>query len=292
MNRKVSLLSPAGDFDCLSAAIQNGADAIYFGIDQLNMRARSSKNFSIDDLKRISFICKKNNVKSYLTLNTIIYDHDISIIKKILNQVKKNQIDAVIASDFAVINYACSIGINVHISTQMNITNLETVKFMSKFSDTIVLSRELSLTQISKITSKIEQLNIKGPSGKRLRIEIFAHGALCVAVSGKCYMSLHTYNSSANRGACKQNCRKKYLVIDKENGNQLEVDNDLIMSPKDLCTIDFLKDILESNIDILKIEGRGRSPEYVATVTKQYRQAIDSLYDKTYSKEKNTRMVT
>ncbi|MPT34638.1 MAG: U32 family peptidase, partial [Flavobacterium sp.] len=216
----------------------------------------------------------------------IIYDHDLSVVKTLLTKAKEANITAVIASDQAVIASARTLGIEVHISTQLNVTNIETVKFYSLFADTMVLSRELSLRQVKKITEQIEKEQIKGPSGNLVEIEIFGHGALCMAVSGKCYLSLHSHNSSANRGACKQNCRKKYTVIDQESGFEIEIDNEYMMSPKDLCTIDFLDQVIDSGIQVLKIEGRGRAPEYVATVIKTYREAIDAYYDKTYSKEK------
>jgi putative protease len=250
------------------------------------MRARASINFTINDLSEIAKRCKKKGVRTYITLNTIIYDHDLSVIKTILNAAKKAEITAVIAMDQAVIAYARQIEMEVHISTQINITNIETVKFYALFADTMVMSRELSLRQVKKITDEIEKEQIKGPSGNLVEVEIFGHGALCMAVSGKCYLSLHSYNSSANRGACKQNCRKKYTVIDQETGFEIELDNEYMMSPKDLCTVDFLDQVIETGVKVLKIEGRGRAPEYVATVTKTYREAIDAYYEGTYSEEK------
>ena len=227
----------------------------------------------------------EKNTRTYLTLNTIIYDHDLSIVKTLIKKAKEADITAVIAMDQAVIASAREVGMEVHISTQINITNIETVKFYAMFADTMVLSRELSLRQVKKITEQIEKEQIKGPSGKLVEIEIFGHGALCMAVSGKCYMSLHSHNSSANRGACKQNCRKKYTVIDQETGFEMELDNEYIMSPKDLCTIHFLDQIADAGIKVLKIEGRGRAPEYVAKVIKCYREAIDSIENGTYNKE-------
>ena len=283
---KIELMAPAGNFESLQAALDNGADSIYFGVEQLNMRARASINFTLDDLKEISERCKAKNVRTYLTLNTIIYDHDLSIVKTLLQKAKDADITAVIAMDQAVIASARAIGMEVHISTQINITNIETARFYAMFADTMVLSRELSLRQVKKITEQIAKENICGPSGKLLEIEIFGHGALCMAVSGKCYMSLHSSNSSANRGACKQNCRKKYTVIDQETGFEMELDNEYIMSPKDLCTIDFLDQIIDAGVKVLKIEGRGRAPEYVANVIKCYRDAIDSIEAGTYNKEK------
>lgn len=282
----IELMAPAGSFESLQAALDNGANSVYFGVEQLNMRARATVNFTVDDLPEIAKRCKAVNVRTYLTLNTIIYDHDLSIVKTLLKQAKAAGITAVIAMDQAVIASARTMDFEVHISTQLNITNIETVKFYAMFADTMVVSRELSLRQVKHITDQIEKENIKGPSGRLIEIEIFGHGALCMAVSGKCYMSLHAHNSSANRGACKQNCRKKYTVIDQETGFEMELDNEYIMSPKDLCTIDFLDEIIHSGIKVLKIEGRGRAPEYVARVIKCYRDAIDSVANGTYSKDK------
>ena len=282
----MELMAPAGSFEAMQAAIQAGADSVYFGVEQLNMRAKGSINFTVDDLPEIARRCGEKNVRSYLTLNTIIYDHDLSIIKTLTNKVKEAGITAIIASDQAVINYAKSVGVEVHISTQLNVTNLETVKFYANFSDVMVLSRELSLRQVKVIADGIEKENITGPSGNLIQVEIFGHGALCMAVSGKCYLSLHTHNSSANRGACIQNCRRTYTVIDKEEGYELEIDNEYIMSPKDLCTVDFLDQVLASGISVLKIEGRGRAPEYVYKVVEVYREAIDAIADDTYTEEK------
>jgi putative protease len=282
----IELMAPAGNFESLQAALDNGADSVYFGVEQLNMRARASVNFTMEDLPEIANRCEAQNVRTYLTLNTIIYDHDLSVVKTLLAKAKAANITAVIASDQAVIAMARTIGMEVHISTQLNITNIETIKFYSLFADTMVLSRELSLRQVKKITEQIEKEQIKGPSGNLVEIEIFGHGALCMAVSGKCYLSLHSHNSSANRGACKQNCRKKYTVIDQESGFEIELDNEYMMSPKDLCTIDFLDQVIDSGIQVLKIEGRGRAPEYVATVIKTYREAIDSFYEGTFTQEK------
>ena len=283
---KIELMSPAGDFSAMQAAIDNGADSIYFGVEQLNMRARASMNFTLDDLPEISRRCAEKEVRSYLTLNTIIYDHDLSLIKTLLDKAKAANLTAVIAMDQAVISYARQIGMEVHISTQINITNIETVKFYALFADTMVMSRELSMSQIKKICDQIVKEQVKGPSGNLVEVEIFGHGALCMAVSGKCYLSLHSANSSANRGACKQNCRKKYTVIDQETGFEIELDNEYMMSPKDLCTISFLDQIVDAGVKVLKIEGRGRAPEYVATVTKCYREAIDAIEDGTYNEEK------
>ena len=283
---KIELMAPAGNFESLQAAIDNGADSVYFGVEQLNMRARASINFTLDDLPEIVNRCEKKQVRTYLTLNTIIYDHDLSIIKTLLDAAKAANITAVIAMDQAVIAYARQIDMEVHISTQINITNIETVKFYAMFADTMVMSRELSLRQVKKIIDQIEKEQVKGPSGNLVEIEIFGHGALCMAVSGKCYLSLHSHNSSANRGACKQNCRKKYTVIDQESGFEIELDNEYMMSPKDLCTLEFLDQVIDTGVKVLKIEGRGRAPEYVAKVIKTYREAIDAYYDGNFSQDK------
>ncbi len=282
----IELMAPAGSFDSMQAALDNGADSIYFGVEQLNMRARASINFTLDDLEEIAKRCSEKGVRTYLTLNTIIYDHDLSIVKTLIKEAKKANISAVIAMDQAVIQVAREAGMEVHISTQINITNVETLKFYAMFADTVVLSRELSLRQVKHITEQVIKQNIKGPSGRLVEIEIFGHGALCMAVSGKCYMSLHSHNSSANRGACKQNCRKKYTVIDQETGFEMELDNEYIMSPKDLCTIDILDQVADAGIKVLKIEGRGRAPEYVAQVVRSYRNAIDAIAEGTFDKDK------
>jgi len=290
MNRngedRIELMAPAGGFDSMQAALDAGADSIYFGVEQLNMRAKSSINFTLDDLEEITQRCGKKNVRTYLTLNTIIYDHDLSIIKTLLNRAKEAGITAVIASDQAVIHYAKTIGVEVHISTQLNITNIETVKFYSLFADTMVLSRELSLGQVKKIADAIKKENVIGPGGKLVELEIFGHGALCMAVSGKCYMSLHTQNSSANRGACVQNCRRKYKVIDMEDGHELEIDNEYIMSPKDLCTLNFIDQVIDTGVKVLKIEGRARAPEYVSRVISTYKEAIDAYYKGEFNQER------
>lgn len=284
MLQKAEIMAPAGSFESLTAAIQGGADSVYFGIEQLNMRARAANNFTLDDLDEISHITSARKVKTYLTLNTIIYDHDLSLMKRIVNKAKEAGISAVIASDQAVIGYAASVGMPVHISTQANITNIETVRFYAHFADVMVLARELSLKQIKEIAREINQKQITGPSGNLVRLEIFVHGALCMAVSGKCYLSLHTHNASANRGACMQNCRRTYEVTDKEDGHSFEIDNEYIMSPKDLCTIDFIDQILDAGVSILKIEGRGRAPEYVKTVTRCYKEAVIAVREGNYTK--------
>jgi putative protease len=285
-SKDIEIMSPVGSYESLMAAIQGGANSVYFGIEQLNMRARSANNFTISDLEKITAICKEKKIKTYLTLNTIIYDNEIDLVKLILEAAKKKNISAVIASDMSVISYARQIGVEVHMSTQCNITNIEAVKYYSQFADVIVTARELTLKQVAEIIKTIEKEKIKGPSGKLVRVEVFAHGALCMAVSGKCYLSLDNLNYSANRGACLQLCRRTYLVKDKEDGHEFEIDHEYIMSPKDLCTIGFLDKILNAGVKVLKIEGRGRSPEYVKAVTKCYRDAANSIGEGTYTKTK------
>ncbi len=286
MKRSIELMSPAGSYEALMAAIKAGCNSVYFGVEQLNMRARSSNNFTLEDLKRIAEIGKENNVKTYLTLNTILYDHDITLMKSIVSAAKENGVTAIIAADHAVMNYAKKIGMEIHISTQANVSNIDTVEFYANFADVVVLARELSLMQVADISREIKRRNITGPSGKFVELEIFAHGALCMAVSGKCYLSLHSHFASANRGACIQNCRRSYVVTDKEDGMEFEIDNEFIMSAKDLCTIDFLDKILDAGVSVLKLEGRGRSVDYVHTVTKCYNEAIDAYIERTYTKEK------
>ncbi|HFA48168.1 MAG TPA: U32 family peptidase [Bacteroidetes bacterium] len=286
LKKKVELMAPAGNFESMTAAIQGGADAVYFGIEQLNMRARATMNFTLDDLEAVADLCSQHNVKSYITLNTILYNHDLSLMKRIVNEAIKYNISAVIASDQAVINYASGKGMPVHISTQVNISNIETVKFYAHFADVMVLARELSMVQMKEITQAIEREQIKGPSGNLVRIEVFAHGALCMAISGKCYLSLHSHNSSANRGVCIQNCRRQYEVKDRDEGVEFHIENEYIMSPKDLNTLPFLDQLLDTGIDVLKIEGRARAPEYVKTVTHAYKQAILAVQDGSFSKEK------
>lgn len=284
--REIELMAPVGSYESLMAAIQGGANSIYFGIEQLNMRSRSSNNFTIEDLHKIASICKENGVKSYLTVNTVLYDHDIKLMYKIVNAAKESDVTAIIASDVSAIMYARSIDVEVHISTQCNITNIEAVKFYSQFADVVVLARELNLNQVKNIYDQIVEQDIRGPKGELIQIEMFAHGALCMAVSGKCYLSLHEKNSSANRGACMQTCRKAYVVTEKESGNELEIDNEYIMSPKDLCTIGFLNKMLDAGVRVLKFEGRARSPEYVKTVVSCYNEAVDSYLDESYGEEK------
>lgn len=282
----IEIMSPVGSYESLHAAIQGGANSVYFGIGNLNMRSRSSANFTIEDLKKISEICKENNIKSYLTLNTIIYNSEMDDMKQIANAAKENGISAVIASDTAVLQYLKSIGQEIHLSTQCNITNIEAVKFYAHFADVMVTARELSLVQVKEIVSQIQAENICGPSGNLVQIEIFVHGALCMAVSGKCYISLDNFGFSANRGACLQPCRRAYKVEDYDNETELMVDNKYIMSPKDLCTIEFLDKIMDAGVSVFKIEGRGRSAEYVKTVTQCYREAADAVLNGTYDESK------
>lgn len=292
----IEVMAPVGSWESLSAAIKAGCNSIYFGVEQLNMRARSSINFTVEDLAKIANICKENNIRSYITLNTTLYDHDITLMKSIVDAAKENGIDAVIVSDHAAMNYAKKINYPVHISTQCNISNIDTVEFYANYADVMVMARELSLQQVRSITNEIERRNVRGPSGNLVEVEVFAHGALCMAVSGKCYLSLHSHNSSANRGACIQNCRREYTVIDKEEGIELDIDNEYIMSAKDLATIDFLDKVLNAGVKVLKIEGRGRAADYVFTTVKCYREAVDSVLDGTYTKEKiedwKTRLAT
>ena len=287
MNRTIEVMAPAGSYEALQAALQAGCNSVYFGIEQLNMRARSSNNFTLEDLEEIAALCNARDVKTYITLNTVMYDHDINLMKAIVDRAKASGITAVIASDHSVMNYARKVGMPIHISTQANVSNIETVEFYSVYADVIVLARELSLQQVASITREIKRREITGPSGEGLvRIEIFAHGALCMAVSGKCYLSLHSHNSSANRGACIQNCRKEYVVTDKEEGTELAIDNEYIMSAKDLSTIEFLDQILEAGVEVLKIEGRGRSADYVHTTVQCYREAADAVFEGDYTREK------
>jgi len=287
MNKKhIEIMSPVGSYESLIAAVQGGADAVYFGVGKLNMRARSSVNFSPDDLGKITGICREHGLRSYLTLNTVVFDDELGEIQSIVDAAKEHGVSAIIASDFAVLEYARSIGMEVHISTQSNITNLAAVQFFSRYADVMVTARELSLDQVASIIRQIEAQKICGPSGGLVQIEIFIHGALCMAVSGKCYLSLDNFNHSANRGACLQPCRRAYTVKDKESDLELEVDHEYIMSPKDLKTLDFLDKILDAGVTVLKIEGRGRAPEYVKTVTRIYREAVDACFDGAFTQEK------
>jgi putative protease len=284
--QKIEITAPVGSWESLLAAIQAGADSVYFGVGVLNMRARSSVNFSLHDLVKITRTCRKHNVKTYLTLNTVIFDNEITEVKRIVDSAKKNGVTAIIASDQAVIRYARTVEMPVHLSTQANVTNFEAVKYWSTMADVMVTARELNLEQVTAITRKIKHQKIKGPGGNPVKIEVFIHGALCMAVSGKCYLSLDHYNASANRGACVQLCRRPYQVRDKATGIELDIDNEYIMSPKDLCTIGFLDKIIAAGVSILKIEGRGRSPEYVKSAVSCYREAVDAIVTGNFTREK------
>lgn len=282
----LEIMAPAGSWESLTAAIKAGADSVYFGIENLNMRSRSSNNFTTEDLKEIVRTCNEANVKTYLTINTVIYDNDISLMYKIVDVAKESGVSAIIAADVAVMMYARFKGVEVHLSTQLNIANVESLKFYAQFADVVVLARELNMEQVADIYKEIVNQEIKGPSGELIRIEMFCHGALCMAVSGKCYLSLHEKNYSANRGACLQICRRPYIVKDKESDMELEVDNEYIMSPKDLKTIHFINKMIDSGVRVFKIEGRARAAEYVKTVVSCYREAIESYCDGTYTEEK------
>ena len=277
MPNKIEIMSPVGSWESLRAAIQGGANAVYFGVGKLNMRSRSAANFTVEDLPRIVGIATEAGVRTYLTVNTIIYNDEIAEMHVLLEAAKSAGISAIIASDMAVISYANQIGVEVHISTQCNVSNTEAVRYYSRFADVIVTARELPLRQVAEITQFILDNDIRGPKGELVQIEVFAHGALCMSVSGKCYLSLDNYNYSANRGACLQLCRRGYIVKDKESDLELEIDNEYIMSPKDLCTIGFLDKIVKAGVRVLKIEGRGRSADYVRTVTECYREAVEAI---------------
>ena len=283
---KVEIMSPVGSYASLHAAIQGGADAVYFGVGNLNMRSRSAANFGVDDLREICRIAHAAGVRTYLTLNTIIYNHELAEMRALLEVARQAGVSAVIASDLAVITAARALGIEVHISTQCNVSNIEAVRFYAQWADVIVTARELPLEQVAEITRYIADTDLRGPDGERVQIEVFAHGALCMSVSGKCYLSLDNAGFSANRGACLQLCRRGYIVKDKESDLELEIDNEYIMSPKDLCTIGFLDRILAAGVHVLKIEGRGRSADYVRTVTECYRQAVDAIAQGTYTPER------
>lgn len=278
-------MAPAGNFECLQAAIQGGANSVYFGVEKLNMRSHSANNFKMSDLHEICSICRQHGVKTYLTLNIVLYNEDLEDMRRTLDAAKEAGITAVIASDMAAIMYARQIGVEVHISTQLSISNAEALRFYARFADVIVLARELNLHQVKEIKGIIDRDGICGPSGRPVEIEMFAHGALCMAISGKCYLSLHEYGASANRGSCYQICRRGYEVTDLETGNQLLVDNKYIMSPKDLCTIEFMDKIIDAGVTVFKIEGRARSAEYVKRVASCYRRAADAVCDGTYTPE-------
>lgn len=289
MNAKLSdfeIMAPVGSRESLAAAIQAGANSVYFGIGQLNMRSHSANHFTIDDLRDIASTCNSHGIKTYLTVNTIIYDGDIDTMHEIVDAAKEAHISAVIASDVAVMTYCNRIGVEVHLSTQLNISNIEALRFYAQFADVVVLARELNMDQVAAIYRQIEEQHICGPKGELIRIEMFCHGALCMAVSGKCYMSLHNANRSANRGECVQICRRSYTVTDNETGNQLEIDNKYIMSPKDLKTIRFIDRMMQAGVRVFKIEGRARGPEYVYTVVSCYREAIGSVIDGTFTEER------
>ena len=286
MDRKeLEIMAPAGNFECLHAAIQGGADSVYFGVGKLNMRSHSAANFQPEDLAEVVRICREAGVRSYLTLNITLYEEELEAMRSTLDAAKAAGVDAVIASDMAAIEYCRQVGLEVHISTQLSISNSESLRFYSQFADVVVLARELNLDQVRKISDTIGRDHICGPSGRPVRIEMFAHGALCMAVSGKCYLSLHSYGASANRGSCYQVCRRGYEVTDLETGNQLLVDNKYIMSPKDLCTIEFMDKIIASGVKVFKIEGRARSAEYVKRCASCYRRAADAVCDGTYTPE-------
>ena len=285
LRKDLEIMAPAGSCECLRAAIQGGADSVYFGVGRLNMRSRSANNFTPEDLPEVVRICREAGVRSYLTLNIVLYPEDLAPMREALDSALEAGVDAVIASDIAAIEYARSIGMEVHISTQLNVSNVEALRFWSRWADVVVLARELNLDQVKEIYEAIQNEHICGPSGNPVRIEMFAHGALCMAVSGKCYMSLHAYGASANRGACMQICRRGYRVTDRETGYQLDIDNEYIMSPKDLCTIEFMPRIVDSGVRVFKIEGRARSAEYVKRCAQCYRKAADAVADGTFSPE-------
>ena len=282
----IEIMAPVGSYEALSAAIQAGAGSVYFGIGRLNMRSKSAKNFTLDDLNKIATICNENNVKSYVTINTVVFDEELDDMRQLVDAVKANGISAIIASDQSVIQYARQIGVEVHMSTQCNITNIEAIRYYSQFADVMVTAREVSVDQVKAITRKIEEQNIRGPKGELIRIEVFCHGALCMAVSGKCYLSLDNFNTSANRGACVQPCRRGYTVQDRDQEITLAIDNEYIMSPKDLCTLPFLDRVLDAGVKILKIEGRGRSPEYTKVTVGVYSEAVKAIQNGEFTEEK------
>ena len=279
-------MAPAGSYESLMAAIQSSADSVYFGIENLNMRSRSSNNFTINDLRQIAAICSEHGINSYLTVNTIIYDEDLTLMREIIDAAKQAEVSAIIASDIAAMDYANRIGLEVHLSTQLNISNIEALRFYARFADVAVMARELNLEQVRNIYEQIESQQIKGPKGELIRIEMFCHGALCMAVSGKCYLSLHEMNLSANRGACMQICRRGYIVKDRETDIEMEIDHQYIMSPKDLKTIHFINKMIDAGVRVFKIEGRARGPEYVRVVTSCYKEAIRACCDGTFSDDK------
>ena len=286
MYNDIEIMAPVGSYEALAAAIQAGAGSVYFGIGKLNMRSKSTKNFTLDDLHAISETCHAHDVKSYVTVNTVVFDEEMEEMHALLDAIKANKISAIIASDQSVIQYARKIGVEVHMSTQCNITNIEAVKYYSQFADVMVTARELNINQVKHITEEIERQHITGPNGELVRIEVFCHGALCMAVSGKCYLSLDNFGTSANRGACVQPCRRGYEVTDRDKEITLAIENEYIMSPKDLCTLPFLDRVLASGVKVLKIEGRGRSPEYTKVTVGVYREAVDAINAGTFNEEK------
>ena len=285
--KEIEIMAPVGSYESLTSAIKAGANSIYFGVQQLNMRSQSAANFDLDDLSRIVAICKESNIKSYLTVNCILYDEDIEVMHQVIDRAKEAGISAVIVSDQAGLIYADKIGVEIHLSTQLNISNIESLEFYARYADVVVLARELNMEQVRYIYEEIEKRDIRGKRGELIKIEMFVHGALCMAVSGKCYLSLHETNMSANRGSCRQICRRSYKVEDLETGSELVVENKHIMSPKDLCTIDFIDKVLEAGVRVLKIEGRARPAEYVKRVVECYDEAINAVIDGTFSKEKS-----
>ena len=286
MKQNIEIMAPVGSYEALSAAIQAGAGSVYFGIGKLNMRSRSAKNFTLDDLRQLAETCNAHNVKSYVTVNTVIYDEEMEEMHQLLDAIKANGISAIIASDQSVIQYARQIGVEVHMSTQCNITNLEAVRYYSQFADVMVTARELNIDQVKHITEEIERKQIRGPHGDLVRIEVFCHGALCMAISGKCNLSQDLYNASSNRGACLQLCRRGYEVREREEGYELALDNEYIMSPKDLCTLPFLDRVLDAGVEVLKIEGRGRSAEYTKMTVSVYSEAVKAIQEGTFTQDK------
>ena len=286
MKQNIEIMAPVGSYEALSAAIQAGAGSVYFGIGKLNMRSRSAKNFTLNDLRQLAETCNAHGVKSYVTVNTVIYDEEMDEMHQLLDAIKDNGISAIIASDQSVIQYARQIGIEVHMSTQCNITNLEAVKYYSQFADVMVTARELNIDQVKHITEEIERRQIRGPHGELVRIEVFCHGALCMAISGKCNLSQDLFNSSSNRGACLQLCRRGYDVKEREEGYELALENQYIMSPKDLCTLPFLDRVLDAGVEVLKIEGRGRSPEYTKMTVEVYHEAVKAIQEGTFTQDK------
>jgi putative protease len=283
---EAEIMSPAGSFESLTAAIQGGCDSIYFGVTQLNMRSQAAANLTLDDVKSVADICHKHKIKAYLVVNTLLFDHDTDLMRKIVNAAKENGVDAIIAFDFATIKYCNDIHMPVHVSVQFSISNYESVKFFASLTNRVVLARELTIEQIKAIAQKIREENLLGNEGRLMEIEAFVHGALCVSQSGRCFMSLYTDNCSANRGACRQNCRRAYKITDIETGKELVVDNQYVLSASDICMIDKVPELLDAGVLVFKIEGRGRSPEYVEIVTRAYKQALIDIADNTYTKEK------